>query len=1352
MAARLPSRSGGALQLTVGPVTLEVTSPGVRDVRGTLARRALVFRDARPHADSFLLAEADRVEEFTLLRDRRAPRRLDYRLRVVQGGGRVRQQGGVVEVLDAAGIAWLRLGRPYVVDADGKRFSAGVQLKGQRLTLRVPPAARRYPILVDPGWFTTTSMTSPRREHSMTLLVSGKVLIAGGHNGIAALSTAELFDPATMTFTSTKSMTTAHQAHTATRLSSGKVLVAGGLVAGKAAELYDPTKGSWSATGSMASARSRHSATVLGSGAVLVVGGTQPVGSAGTAELYSPTSGWSAAGEIGEVRYDHSAVLLPTGKVLVVGGFNGKQDCSSNIYYDPATNKWSGGIPTPPVYSSHTATAVPSAKFLYTGGCYGGTFFYPQNGAILFDPVKNSWNSLNSLATYRCRHTAVLLSTGKVLVAGGYGGGQPYYTLASAELVDPACDTSDPYNQCASPAGTLKLARHKHRALRLATGVVLVTGGQGKGGSALASAELYDPTTGSSCSSASTCLSGHCVDGICCNTKCMEQCKQCVAQNGVGQCVNVAAGKQDLIATVPCSGSKTCDGKGVCGVGNGQACSSATACGSGNCIDGVCCSSACTAACHACNLVGSEGKCTAIPSGQPDPKAATPASTTRACDGKGACKYIVGQTCSVGNQCVSDHCTDGFCCDAACKGTCRSCALTASKGSCGNIPAGLPDLNASTTCSGIKSCDGQGHCAKAPGQSCGAATECGSGHCVDGVCCSSACNTPCRSCGLVNSLGKCTDVPAGKPDPSATVACSGSQACDGKGGCKKANGQSCAAASECGSGNCVDGACCDLACTATCYGCAVGGNVGKCLPLPAGASDTQALVACSKGQTCDGKGVCKKANGQACTGASECSLGFCTDYRCCDKACSSVCWTCAATGSAGKCIPMAAGKEDTTATTPCTGSSACDGKGSCRKATGQACASAVDCGSGFCVDGYCCKEACSATCMACNVPGKEGSCLAVPAGTSDPQAASPCAAPQACDGKGICKKASGQSCSAAADCGSGFCTDGVCCDKACSASCMSCSTGSCGFAKPGSTDSNGIPPCSGTQACDGAGGCKKASGQSCSAASECGSGHCVDGYCCKEACSATCMACGVVGKEGTCSKLAHGKKDSNATTKCTGVKVCDGKGNCLLAVGQDCTDNADCANSTCVDDVCCATACDKDCESCALAGNKGTCTAIKADIDPDKECIGKVPRCGGVCDGKRQCMFPGVGRSCGKCMACDGAGGCNSTPPDDPNCGVIDCDQLDTKCRDYRDLNTNRCGSLGQCKKANDPSSCTSFVELCATDAGPDTGNNEGGSGGAQGEEESGCSLAPASRPGPAALLAGLLLLGVLWRRRRDRG
>src|SRR5262249_9505101 len=102
------------------------------------------------------------------------------------------------------------------------------------------------------AFITTGSMTIPRTSHTATLLVDGRVLIAGGTSGSDnLLRSPKLYDPSTGTFTATGDMVAAQRCQGATLLKSGKVLIASGTAA--AAELYDPATGTFSSTGKYAS-------------------------------------------------------------------------------------------------------------------------------------------------------------------------------------------------------------------------------------------------------------------------------------------------------------------------------------------------------------------------------------------------------------------------------------------------------------------------------------------------------------------------------------------------------------------------------------------------------------------------------------------------------------------------------------------------------------------------------------------------------------------------------------------------------------------------------------------------------------------------------------------------------------------------------------------------------------------------------------------------------------------------------------------------------------------------------------------------------------------------------------------
>lgn len=205
--------------------------------------------------------------------------------------------------------------------------------------------------LFDPAagiWTTTGSLATMRKSHSATLLPNGKVLVAGGFND-NAVSSAELYDTTAGTWSATGALAIGRYSHSATLLPSGKVLVAGGngALSGtganplNSAQLYDSASGTWSTTGSLETGRVSHSATVLPNGKVLVAGGfiitnvvnKLSVKAIASAELFDPELGtWSATAALGVARYIHTATLLPNGKVLVAGGTSDSAVASAELY------------------------------------------------------------------------------------------------------------------------------------------------------------------------------------------------------------------------------------------------------------------------------------------------------------------------------------------------------------------------------------------------------------------------------------------------------------------------------------------------------------------------------------------------------------------------------------------------------------------------------------------------------------------------------------------------------------------------------------------------------------------------------------------------------------------------------------------------------------------------------------------------------------------------------------------------------------------------------------------------------------------------------------------------------------
>lgn len=143
----------------------------------------------------------------------------------------------------------------------------------------------------------------------------------------------------------------------------------------------------------------------------------------------------------------------------------------------------------------HTATLLPNGKLLVAGGSSNGSDAGATNSAFLYDPKTGEWTETGAMKFARKGHFAVLLQTGRVLVAGGKSGNS---FLSTAEIYDPV---SGAWTQ----TGSLIKARHRAAATLLAyassssnsrNGIALAIGGESDGNTVLNTAEFFDPAAG----------------------------------------------------------------------------------------------------------------------------------------------------------------------------------------------------------------------------------------------------------------------------------------------------------------------------------------------------------------------------------------------------------------------------------------------------------------------------------------------------------------------------------------------------------------------------------------------------------------------------------------------------------------------------------------------------------------------------------------------------------------------------------------------------------------------------------------------------------------------------------------
>ncbi|MBL0210684.1 MAG: hypothetical protein IPQ13_07200 [Holophagaceae bacterium] len=296
---------------------------------------------------------------------------------------------------------------------------------------------------------------------------------------------------------------------TLTVLANGKCLIAGGSEffgpALASADLLDLQTGDrlgrYQATGPMAQARRGHVATLLNDGRVLMTGGTSGSNILASTELFNPqTSTFTASGNMAIPRVGHQATLLKDGRVLITGGlspgpWNGQSFNSPTAkveVFDPSADGGRGQFQTLSALATarywHSATALKDGRVLITGGVNGPNA--PTDvfsGAEIWDFNAQASTASAPLAHSRARHNAVLLPSGKVLVAGGYipSNTTTISGLTSAELFDPATNQFQPTGGMSNP--------------RYAFGMVLLPNGMAMavaGGRADGSAEIFDPALG----------------------------------------------------------------------------------------------------------------------------------------------------------------------------------------------------------------------------------------------------------------------------------------------------------------------------------------------------------------------------------------------------------------------------------------------------------------------------------------------------------------------------------------------------------------------------------------------------------------------------------------------------------------------------------------------------------------------------------------------------------------------------------------------------------------------------------------------------------------------------------------
>ncbi len=321
--------------------------------------------------------------------------------------------------------------------SERREYAGGVRLKDGRIL-----AVSGHPLggksiasaeLYDPAagtWSNTGPLRHERNSGNRAVLLhDGRVLLAGGHNNRGVVAGAELFDPATGKWTDAGALSVPRDP-IATVLADGRVLMVGGIDwyigDGKTyavAELFDPATGSWTVTGSTSAPRNEQRQVLLNDGRVLAIGGYDAQGEpVATAELYDPASGrWQTTENMPQPRAWFSHVKLPDGRVLAAGGYTGRARqrayLASAVIYDPTTGRWSRVPPMKDKRGGFAMALLSDARVLVAGGI--AEKGWEMKSTEVFDPATQSWQTAAPMNVARRNARAALLPDGNVLVIGG---------------------------------------------------------------------------------------------------------------------------------------------------------------------------------------------------------------------------------------------------------------------------------------------------------------------------------------------------------------------------------------------------------------------------------------------------------------------------------------------------------------------------------------------------------------------------------------------------------------------------------------------------------------------------------------------------------------------------------------------------------------------------------------------------------------------------------------------------------------------------------------------------------------------------------------------------------------------
>ena len=328
-----------------------------------------------------------------------------------------------------------------------------------------------------------------RQGHRATLLLDGRVLVTGGFTqNISTTDRAEVYLEGLQRFDELAGrMVHDRASHSATRLADGRVLLAGGWFEGSpgltsvrlSAELFDPATSTFTQVGDMTKQRADHAAVLLPDGRVLITGGSRPSGPSfledlDDAEVFDPGTGQFTAlpARMTHTRTTHGLVPSTPG-FFVLGGGSDADFRHGRFSFATMTFEDLGAAASDRGRFGPAVAAFDSGGVLIAGGDTAGTVVYVTSGGR----VLNTGSGMNAARSYA---TAVRIDSDRILVAGGIDFSRGGFIEASIDLmVEGGVNGSNTYG---TPL-RFTTGMAFHAASPLPSGDILFCGGLNEDGS-----------------------------------------------------------------------------------------------------------------------------------------------------------------------------------------------------------------------------------------------------------------------------------------------------------------------------------------------------------------------------------------------------------------------------------------------------------------------------------------------------------------------------------------------------------------------------------------------------------------------------------------------------------------------------------------------------------------------------------------------------------------------------------------------------------------------------------------------------------------------------------------------------